>query len=213
MNNIMVEMKKLIMVVDDEPDIVDLLTIILESENYDVIQAFNGKECLKKLKEKIPDLILLDVMMKPMDGWETLKVIKTDKNFKSIPVAMLTAKKISEETLNNEFIDNIENYIQKPFNKKDLLQKIKKLLKRNDKVLNTAKKLESEIGSFIAEEYEDLAKRIIRHKSLLNAIEKLSYLEEKEREKIDVMKQMEEKLITILEKKLDTIESQVKNGD
>lgn len=206
-------MNKKIMVVDDEADIVDLLTVILESEGYDVFSAKSGQECLEKLKEIKPDLILLDIMMKPIDGWETLRALKNNKNLKNIPVSMLTVKKITNETLVKEEIEQIESYIQKPFSKEELLQKIKEILYRTDKVQNTVKKLEREIGEKIAIEYEELLKRINRHKSIMTSIKKLSAIEKKETNEIEIILKQEAKLISILERKMELIESQIKRSD
>jgi two-component system response regulator VicR len=85
-----IQMSKKIMVVDDEPDTVDLVKLVLEIEGFEVMTAYSGKECLGKLKEEKPDGVLLDIMMPGMDGWEVFKKIR--ERYKDLPVAMLTVK-------------------------------------------------------------------------------------------------------------------------
>ncbi len=81
-----------ILVVDDSPFIVDVFVTMLERGGYRTVAAHGGEECLEILKTVTPDLILLDIMMEPMDGWETLEKIKENPATKDIPVLMLTAK-------------------------------------------------------------------------------------------------------------------------
>ena len=81
-----------ILVVDDSPFIVDVFVTMLERGGYRTVAAYGGGECLEILKTVTPDLILLDIMMEPMDGWETLEKIKENPLTKDIPVLMLTAK-------------------------------------------------------------------------------------------------------------------------
>ena len=81
-----------ILVVDDSPFIVDVFVTMLERGGYRTVAAYGGEECLEILKTVTPDLILLDIMMEPVDGWETLERIKENPRTKDIPVLMLTAK-------------------------------------------------------------------------------------------------------------------------
>ena len=84
-----------ILVVDDSPFIVDVFVTMLERGGYRTVAAYGGEECLEILKTVTPDLILLDIMMEPMDGWETLEKIKENPTTKEIPVLMLTAKQLT----------------------------------------------------------------------------------------------------------------------
>ncbi len=86
-------MNDTIMIVDDSSFIVDGLIAILKRKGYKPIPAHGGDECLEILKTTIPDLILLDIMMEPMDGWETLERLKSNPATKGIPVLMFSAKK------------------------------------------------------------------------------------------------------------------------
>ena len=121
-------MKKRILVVDDERDIVELLRYNLAKEGYDVATAHTGKEALEKVAS-LPDLILLDVMMPVMDGFETCKRLKSDPRTTSIPVLFLTASANEvDEVLGLEL--GAEDYIQKPISPRKLVARIKTALRR-----------------------------------------------------------------------------------
>ena len=121
-------MGKKIMVVDDEPDLVNLMRIMLESGGYTVISAYNGEECLNKLDEEKVDLILLDIMMPEMSGWEVFDRIKEkDGNNKVIFVSALEISGDRRKTLLNE---GLADYITKPFSDDDLLGRVNKILKQ-----------------------------------------------------------------------------------
>ncbi len=122
--------KKTILVVDDEPDIVNLTQKFLELENYDTITCNNGKEALKIVEEKYPGivLILLDVMMPGLSGWEVLQNLKGNDLFKDILVVLFTVKSFNEDIQKGKAL-GADGYITKPFSGKDLLKYVKKLLK------------------------------------------------------------------------------------
>ena len=119
-------MKK-IMIVDDEQEIVEMMKIMLESDGFETIECFSGNECLEKLKYEKPDLILLDIMMKPMGGWETLEIIKNNVTHKEMPVSVVSAIDLNNNEIKNEVRKKIEDYIVKPFTKKDLINSINKV--------------------------------------------------------------------------------------
>ena len=85
-------MPKKILLVDDEQAIVDLLGAMLAQNGYEVVTALSGKSCLKKASENKPDLIILDVLMPDVDGFEVCKLLKEDETTKNIPVIMLTSR-------------------------------------------------------------------------------------------------------------------------
>ena len=120
-------MKK-ILVIDDEPDIVFLIKLILEKEGYKVIEANSGSEGLKLAKKEKPDLILLDVMMPDMLGWEVSKKIKADKELSKIPVAMLTVKSAAEDKLKSLEEARADWHIAKPIDREKLLSTVAWLL-------------------------------------------------------------------------------------
>ena len=118
-----------ILVVDDEPQILLLVKTMLKKQGYEVIIANSGKECLKILKKEKPDLILMDIMMPGEDGWEICKKIKTNENTKDIPVAMFTVRHSDVALKKSIEYAHADSHINKPFNMKDLLKKVKRLLK------------------------------------------------------------------------------------
>jgi DNA-binding response OmpR family regulator len=121
-------MNKKIMVVDDEPDILATVGQMLEMSGYDVIRAIDGKECIKKLNESAitPDLILLDIMMPEISGWDVAAKIKENPRWSSIPIVFLTAK---GDTMSIGLGGMAaEDYIVKPFDIKDLVIRIQKIL-------------------------------------------------------------------------------------
>ena len=118
-----------VMVVDDEEDLLDFVTVVLEEAGFEVLAALTGHEALQILYREKPDLILLDVMMPDLDGMELLKILKVEESTASIPVAMLTAKvepKDKVAALQEEAID----YICKPFTPAELVERIRTILGR-----------------------------------------------------------------------------------
>ena len=108
-----------ILVVDDSPFIVDVFVTMLERGGYRTVAAYGGEECLEILKTVTPDLILLDIMMEPVDGWETLERIKENPETKEIPVLMLTAKQLTPAEA-QEYGIYIEDYVLKPITHREL---------------------------------------------------------------------------------------------
>ncbi|RLG39276.1 MAG: two-component system response regulator [Candidatus Alkanophagales archaeon] len=166
-------MSTLVMTVDDEDEVVQLIRLILEAEGYDVITASSGKECLEKLERHKPDLILLDIMMPGMDGWETLRQIRKDERLKDVPVAMLTAVPLTTETLRREEIEGLVDYIVKPFTRESLLKKVEELLKSINETRAKKEEIKKVLGENAAEEYERLVKARNLHKSLINTLKQL----------------------------------------
>ncbi|MCE8422556.1 MAG: response regulator [Candidatus Methanoperedens sp.] len=119
-------MSKKILIVDDEPDTVDLVKLVLETEGFEVMTAYSGKECLELLKVETPDAILLDIMMPEMDGWEVFKKIR--QTFGDIPIAMLTVRNQDIDKMLGLHVLKANDYITKPFGRKDLIERIKKMI-------------------------------------------------------------------------------------
>jgi len=117
--------KAKILIVEDEEHINRLIELVLISDGYYKIKkAYDGFEALNIIKKNKPDLILLDVMMPELNGFELLKIIKEDENLKTIQVIMLTARKMEEDVLKG-FENGAIDYISKPFSNKILLARIK----------------------------------------------------------------------------------------
>ena len=120
-------MKK-ILLVDDEPDIVEFLKYNLEQQNFEVIVGHNGEEALQKLVEK-PDLILLDIMMPKLDGFETCKRIREIKEFENVPIVFLTAKAGEIDEIKGLEL-GASDYIQKPISPNKLIARVKSNLRK-----------------------------------------------------------------------------------
>lgn len=120
---------KKILVVDDEPDVASLLTLMLKSQGYNVISAGDGQEALEKARGENPDLILLDIMLPRLDGYKVARMLKFDENFSHIPIIMLTAK-IQERDRQTGLEMGANDYVTKPFDTAALLGKIKDLLEK-----------------------------------------------------------------------------------
>ena len=119
--------KKKILVVDDERDLVETLVFRLEALGYEVLTAYNGQEGLDKARTEKPDLILLDVMMPVMDGYQVCRMLKFDEEFKSIPIIMLTARGQDKDKKTGSDV-GADDYVTKPFDSADLTARIKKFL-------------------------------------------------------------------------------------
>lgn len=116
--------KKRILVVDDEKDLVTELTIRLEASGWEVLVAFDGQEGLEKAKKEKPDLLLLDVVMPKLNGYEVCLELKKDPQTKLIPILLLTAK--DDEDWNKK--SGADDHVLKPYATKLLLEKIKEFL-------------------------------------------------------------------------------------
>ena len=116
-------MKKKILVVDDEEDILHFLELVLREKGYEVATASSGHEALTRAQMVRPDLILLDIMMPQMDGWEVLKLLRVDEGTSDIPVAMLSARTEAKDRVQG-LQEGAVDYICKPFSLQELLGKI-----------------------------------------------------------------------------------------
>jgi two-component system, OmpR family, alkaline phosphatase synthesis response regulator PhoP len=129
-------MKK-ILLVDDEVDILEFLKYNLEQDNFEVLVSSNGKDALKKISQN-PDLIVLDIMMPEMDGFQLYQQIKANKEYQDIPIIFLTAK--SGETDEIKGLDlGASDYIQKPISPKKLIARIKSNLRKSDQTEKKSK--------------------------------------------------------------------------
>jgi DNA-binding response OmpR family regulator len=121
-----------ILVIDDDPDLVESVTIILENKNHDVIQAYGGIEGLEKAKAEKPDAIILDVMMPDKDGYEVCKELKGDPEYSDIPILLLTA--VVSQIPNSSYTSRMgmeteaDDYIDKPVEPGELVKLVERLL-------------------------------------------------------------------------------------
>ena len=122
---------KCILCVEDEPEMIDLIRLILGRRGFEVKGATGGVEGLKMIRSEKPDLILLDLMMPDMDGWEVYQQIKVDEKTKGIPVIVVTAKAQSIDKVLGLHIAKVDDYIAKPFSPQDLISSIEKVLQKS----------------------------------------------------------------------------------
>jgi DNA-binding response OmpR family regulator len=120
--------KKLILCIEDEQEMIDLIRLILSRHGFDVRGATGGKEGLEVIRKEHPDLILLDLMMPDMDGWEVYQQMKADETIKNIPVIVVTAKAQSIDKVLGLHIAKVDDYISKPFSPQELLSSIDNVL-------------------------------------------------------------------------------------
>jgi two-component system, OmpR family, alkaline phosphatase synthesis response regulator PhoP len=126
------ENKKRILIVDDEPGMVDAIRLRLEANNYDVLVARDGAEGLIKARAEKPDLIMLDIMLPNMDGFMVCRMLKFDEQYSHIPVVMLTARTQDTDVLKGKEV-GADAYVKKPFKSEELLKTIKNLIDLNPK--------------------------------------------------------------------------------
>jgi putative two-component system response regulator len=144
----MMKEKQVILIVDDQPPNIELLEAYLVPEGYEIITAVNGKKALGKLSGNQIDLILLDVMMPDMDGFEVTRRIRQDATHRLIPIIMVTALHEKEARIKGIEV-GCDDFISKPVDKMELLARVRSLLKvkaYNDLMNNYRKELESEIA-------------------------------------------------------------------
>ena len=120
--------KKKILVVDDEQDIVTLIKRRLEISGYEVIEAADGSEGLEKARKEKPDLVILDIMLPKIDGFQVCRMLKFDTDFKDIPVMLFSARAGEHDRATGQEA-GADAYLVKPFDSGALLAQVKQLLK------------------------------------------------------------------------------------
>ena len=115
-----------ILVVDDDRDTTELTAMVLESAGYSVLQAHSGRECLEKVYTFLPDLILLDIHMDDLGGWETLRILRVDDATRDLPVAMFTIRGEIRDKVQG-LQDGATDFITKPFANDDLIARVDRI--------------------------------------------------------------------------------------
>ncbi|HKJ27838.1 MAG TPA: response regulator [Anaerolineales bacterium] len=119
-----------IVCVEDEPEMIDLIRLILGRKGFEVVGANGGKAAYGIIQEVKPDLILLDLMMPDMDGWEVYQQLKADTELGDIPVIVVTAKAQSIDKVLGLHIAKVDDYISKPFSPQELMDSVDQVLNR-----------------------------------------------------------------------------------
>jgi two-component system, OmpR family, response regulator VicR len=124
------ENAKVILCIEDEQEMIDLIRLILSRRGFEIRGANGGKEGLEIIRKDHPDLVLLDLMMPEMDGWEVYQQMKADEATKNIPVIIVTAKAQSIDRVLGLHIAKVDDYIAKPFSPQELLASVDNVLGR-----------------------------------------------------------------------------------
>jgi len=121
---------KRILCIEDEQEMIDLIRLILTRRGFEVKGANGGKEGLEAIRTQRPDLVLLDLMMPDMDGWEVYQQMKADEQMRNIPVIVVTAKAQSIDKVLGLHIAKVDDYIAKPFSPQELMNSVEGVLSR-----------------------------------------------------------------------------------
>jgi len=121
---------KRILCIEDEQEMIDLIRLILTRRGFEVRGANGGKEGLEAIRTQRPDLVLLDLMMPDMDGWEVYQQMKADEQMRNIPVIVVTAKAQSIDKVLGLHIAKVDDYIAKPFSPQELMNSVEGVLSR-----------------------------------------------------------------------------------
>jgi DNA-binding response OmpR family regulator len=117
-----------VVVVEDDPEMINLVKLILKKEGFDVTGAMGGRDGLEAIEKTRPDLVLLDLMMPDIDGWEVYQAMKASDYMKAIPVIIITAKAQSIDKVLGLHIAKVDDYITKPFSPGELVASVRKVL-------------------------------------------------------------------------------------
>ncbi|HVP94397.1 MAG TPA: response regulator [Methanoregulaceae archaeon] len=164
-----------ILVVDDNPSIVDIFVNMLQQGGYMTLTASSGEKALQILEKNRPDMILLDIMMEPLDGWQTLERIKAGPpSVASIPVLMLTAKQLTIGEA-ERFGLSIEDYINKPITRRALYDSIERFFRRRDR-METKMQIAGESGADpeMIREYRTLCRTTDVQRRLIRILEQVA---------------------------------------
>lgn len=135
------QMKPKILIVDDEPDVVQLIEYNLKSAGYDVVTATDGQDALQQARSSAPDLIILDLMLPEVDGLDVCKILRRDAGTAGIPIVMLTAKASeTDRVLGLEL--GADDYVTKPFSPRELVLRVKRLLRSESAKQDNAERIE-----------------------------------------------------------------------
>ena len=117
-----------VLCIEDEAEMIELTRLVLEREGFEVLGAVGGSQGLEIIKREKPDLVLLDLMMPDIDGWEVYRQMKADDELAQIPVIVVTAKAQSIDKVLGLQVAKVDDYITKPFGPKELLESIRRIL-------------------------------------------------------------------------------------
>jgi two-component system, OmpR family, response regulator VicR len=126
----LIKQSKRLAYIEDEAEMIDLVRLILGRRGYTVMGAIGGREGLELIRKEKPDLVLLDLMMPDMDGWDVYHQIKSEEIIRDIPVIVITAKALNIDKVLGLRIAKVEDYIAKPFSPQELLERVDQVLSK-----------------------------------------------------------------------------------
>ncbi len=128
------DIKRRLLYIEDEQEMIDLVRLILNRRGFEITGANGGREGLDAIRQLKPDLVLLDLMMPDMDGWDVYQQMKADPATTNIPVIVITAKAQSIDKVLGLHIAKVDDYISKPFSPQELVDSVEKVLARHQEV-------------------------------------------------------------------------------
>jgi len=126
--------KRRVVYIEDEPEMIDLVRLILNRRGYEITGANGGREGLDLVRQETPELVLLDLMMPDMDGWDVYQQMKADARTQNIPVIVITAKAQSIDKVLGLHIAKVDDYISKPFSPQELVDSVDKVMAKHTAV-------------------------------------------------------------------------------
>lgn len=197
-----------IMIIDDEPDIRELVKMIFSQQGYDVLTAENGEKGIEKLEEErhdFPDLVLLDINMPGMDGWETLQELDKRDILEEVPVVMFTVEELTFVKMLREDIEGLVGYIEKPFDRSEIISTAERVIKKTENIRGTKEKIKNspEGGDSLAEAYEAWSRSRMIHERFLEKLEEMEkkFTDERKLKRVENLKKGEKNTIDQLNRK------------
>jgi DNA-binding response OmpR family regulator len=127
----MAEVNRKVVYIEDDQEMIDLVKLILTRKGFDVIGANGGREGLDSVRRILPDVVLLDLMMPDMDGWEVYQQMKAEEATREIPVIVITAKAQNIDKVLGLHIAKVDDYISKPFSPQELVESVDKVMDKS----------------------------------------------------------------------------------
>ncbi|MFP4005637.1 MAG: response regulator [Candidatus Hadarchaeia archaeon] len=198
-----------VMIIDDEQDIRDLVDLTLSREGYDVITAEDGESALEALSKEKPDLVLLDINMPGIDGWETLDRMEKKGITKDVPVMMFTIEELTFVKMLREDIEGLVGYMEKPFDRSELVDTVTRIIKETKKISEQSKRIRErpEGGENMADAFESLSRSKMIHERFLDKLREMEKNLDNERKlaQLKNLKRGEKNTIDDLERKRERI--------
>lgn len=197
------------MIIDDEEGIRELVDRTLSREGYDVLTAESGKRAIEMMKDGTPDLILLDINMPGLDGWETLDKMEEEGITEDAPVMMFTVEELTFVKMLREDIEGLVGYMEKPFDRSELVKTVERIIEETKKISSRRDEIREnpEGGAKLADAFESWSRSKMIHERFLDKLREMEKKLEDERKlgQIKNLKRGEKNTIDDLERKMGRI--------